>query len=323
MILLAAVVAVGCAGYMIIEGWDFFDSLYMTVITMTTIGFREVHDLSELGRVFTVMFVFISVGSVFYTLNNAAKILIEGELRDTFGRRRMRKMLKGMRDHYIVCGHGRMGRIIAKELLAEAAEFVVIEKTPAPSAEYGEPDYPIMQGDATKDEALKEAGIERARGLISVLPTDAENLYVVLSARGMNPGLNIVARAVEEGSEQKLIRAGANRVASPYHIGGQRIAHTVLKPAVVDFIEFTTKSGSLDLQMEELLLSEGAEIADKTIGESGIGREFGVIIVAIKKSDGTMKFNPTHMTKLHPGDTLVVIGEPDNLKALEKKAGSH
>lgn len=319
LLLIVFVITVGTLGYMFIEGWEFLDSVYMTVITITTIGFREVHELSEKGRIFTVILIFFSVGVIFYSLNNAARILIEGELKDIFGRRKLQKMIRKMKDHYIVCGLGRMGRIICKELADKGAQFVVIEKGPLQEAAFV-PDYPVMAGDATKDEALKEAGIANAKGLISVLPTDAENLYVVLSARGLNPVLNIVARAVEEGAEQKLVRAGANRVVSPYHIGGLRIAHTMLKPAVVDFIEFTTQSGSIDLQLEEITVEAGSKISNLTLSESGIGRELGIIIVAIRKKDGGMRFNPTHKSKTEDGDTLIVIGEIEKLKGLEQMA---
>ncbi len=320
--LILLVITFGTVGYYILEDWGLLDSLYMTVITITTIGFKEVHVMSDSGRVFTVLLIFFSVGVVFYALNNAAKLLIEGELKDLFGRRRVRKMIQKLRGHYIVCGHGRMGRIICRELDAMRAKFVVIEKTPdvsetGVSAETG---YPVMQGDATKDETLHAAGIEHAKGLITVLPTDAENLYVVLSARGLKQNLNIVARAVEDGAESKLLRAGADRVVSPYHIGGLRIAHTVLKPAVVDFIEFSTKSDSIELQMEEIKVEENSAICGKTLSESGIGRELGIIIVAMKKIDGAMRVNPGHSASIDAGDTLVVMGEPEKLKTLEKRA---
>jgi len=319
LFLILSVIAAGMAGYSLIEGWGFLDSLYMTVITITTIGFKEVHDMSEPGRVFTVALVFLSVGVVFYSLNAAAKILIEGELRDVFGRKRLEKMVRKLKGHYIVCGHGRMGRIICRELAAAGASFVVIEKKPPLEEKLGEGAYTVIQGDATRDETLRDAGIERAAGLITVLPTDAENLYVVLSAREISPTLNIVARAVEENAEQKLLRAGANRVVSPYQIGGLRIAHTVLRPALVDFLEFTTHTGRP--QMEEIAVRGGSQAAGRTLGESGIGRELGVVIVAIRKADGKMWVNPTHSTRMEDGDTLIVIGESGRLEALERMAG--
>ena len=320
IILIAVVITAGTAGYILIEGWGFLDSLYMTVITITTIGFREVHDMSDAGRFFTVILVFFSVGAVFYALNNAARLIIEGEIKDLFGRRKLQKTISKLKGHYILCGMGRMGRIIAAELDSKGEDFVVIEKEgeteACPVAE-----CLILKGDATRDEMLLSAGIERAKGLISVLPTDAENLYVVLSARGMNPDLTIVARAVDEGAEQKLMRAGANRVVSPYHIGGLRIAQTVLKPAVVDFIEFTTQSGNLGLQIEEIRVAEDASISGKTLSESGIGRELEIIIVAVKDGLGKLRLNPRHDTVISPGETLIVIGEEGKLRRLEAMAG--
>ncbi|HHN65300.1 MAG TPA: potassium channel protein [Nitrospirae bacterium] len=320
ILLVVAVLLTGTIGYVVIEGWSLFDALYMTVITLATIGYQEVRPLSYMGRAFTIILVFFGVGVVAYVINNGIKIILEGEIQKTFGRMKLEKKLKTMKNHFIVCGYGRMGQIICRELKAHKVPCVVIEKEPVPLD--ADEDIPFIFGDATKDELLKKAGIERARGLISVLSTDAQNLYVVLSARELNPNLLIVARAGEEGSEQKLLRAGADRVVSPYQIGGLRIAHTVLKPAVVDFLEFATKSGNIELQMEEIEVSEGSFLADKTIHEAGIGRDFGVIVVAIKRKEGEMKFNPVHNTKIKPGDTLIAIGETERLKELEKRAGA-
>ena len=316
--LIILIISFGIIGYMSIEGWSFFDSLYMTIITLTTVGYKEVHDLSLKGQLFTILLIIGGVGTVFYALSTGAKIILEGELQEIFGRKRLEKRIKGLTDHFIVCGYGRMGKIICRELRENNIAFIAIEKTPETLEEKG--DTLIFVGDATKDEVLKELGIERARGLISVLPTDAENLYVVLSARGLNPGLMIVARAGEEGSEQKLIRAGADRVVSPYHIGGLRIAHTVLKPAVVDFIEFATKSGNLDLQMEEIVIQENSGLVGQTLDECGFGRDLGIIVVAIKTTSGDMKFNPTFRSNVSAGDTLIALGEASKLKILEDMA---
>lgn len=316
---IAAVVLAGTTGYMIIERWSILDAVYMTITTITTVGFSEVHPLSSAGRVFTLLLIVTGVGTILYTFNNAARIVIEGEIQDIFGRRKVEKKIKEMKDHYIICGYGRMGMVICKELKEKRARFVVIEKATMPSDILGS-DLLLVRGDATKDDVLKQAGIERAKGLISVLPTDAENLYVVLSAKVLNPDLNIVARAGEEGSEQKLLRAGADRVVSPYHIGGLRIAHTVLQPSVVDFIEFATRSGNIDLQMEEIYVREGAGISGTTLDQCGIGRELGIIIVAIKRTGGDMKFNPTFRTVIRPGDVLIALGEKDKLKILEDMA---
>lgn len=315
--LIALVISFGTFGYVAIEGWDLLDSVYMTIITLTTVGFKEVHDLSFNGKIFTIILIIGGVGTVLYALSTGAKFVLEGELQEIFGRRILEKKLKDLNEHYIVCGYGRMGKIIAKELNHEKLDFAVIEKNGAMMDEKS--DILIIQGDATKDEVLKKAGIERAKCLISVLPTDAENLYVVLSARGLKPDLLIVARAGEEGSEQKLLRAGADRVVSPYHIGGLRIAHTVLKPAVVDFIEFATKSGNIDLQIEEITIRERSRLAGRSLDQCGIGRDLGIIVVAIKR-DGEMMFNPTHRSIMSAGDILIAVGEATKLETLEQMA---
>ncbi len=316
--LVILVASFGTAGYMLIEGWDFIDALYMTVITLASVGFKEVHDLSLFGRIFTIIIIIGGVGTVAYALTAGAKIILEGELQEVYGRRRLEKKIKELKNHYIVCGYGRMGKIICRELHEKNIRFVIVEKQPDIRQE--NKDLLIFPGDATKDEVLKELGIEKAKGLVTVLPTDAENLFVVLSARGLNPDLFIVARAGEEGSEKKLVRAGADKVVSPYHIGGLRIAHTVLKPAVVDFIEFATKSGNIDLQMEEVLIKESSALVGKSLDECGIGRELGIIIVAIKKPNGEMKFNPTFKSAIKTGDTLIALGESSKLKNLEVMA---
>ncbi|MGW8273371.1 MAG: potassium channel family protein, partial [Thermodesulfovibrionales bacterium] len=243
------VIALGCVGYSLIEGWSLLDALYMTIITLTTIGFQEVKPLSQSGRIFTIVFVLFGVGVVAYTVNSSLRMIFEGEIQKVFGRRKLEKKIKSLQNHFIVCGYGRMGQIICRELREKKVPFVVIDTEPREMQPLE--GMLFIRGDATKDDVLRAAGIESARGLVSVLSTDAQNLFVVLSARGMNPGLTIVARAGEDGSEQKLIRAGADRVVSPYHIGGLRIAHSVLKPAVVDFIEFATRTGNIELQMEE------------------------------------------------------------------------
>jgi len=314
-ILIAFIIAFGIAGYMGIEGWNFLDSLYMTIITLSTVGYKEVGELSSGGRLFTIILIISGVGTMLYALSAGAKSLLEGEIQEIFGRRRLEKKVKELRDHYIICGYGRMGKIICKELKGRHVKFIIIEKQPDILKE-GE-DTLIFEGDATKDEMLKKVGIEKAKGLVSVLPTDAENLYVVLSARVLNPDLFIVARAGEEGSEQKLLRAGADRVISPYHIGGLRMAQTIIKPAVVDFIEFATKTGNIDLQMEEIPIQEGSRLVGLTLDECGIGKELGIIIVAIKQATGDMKFNPTFRSTVKAGDTLIALGEIAKLKILE------
>ena len=321
ILVITAVIAYGTIGYMLIEGWNVLDSLYMTVITLTTVGYEEVHVLSDTGRLFSIVLMISGIGAMFYALGVGARVLLEGELRYILGRKRLSKKIENLKNHYIICGFGRMGKIICSELMQNKAPFVVIEGDPEIVATM-DADILALQGDATQDSVLKEAGIERAKGLISVLASDASNLYVVLSARGLNPNLNIVARASEEGAEQKLMRAGADNVVSPYFIGGIRIAHTILKPAVVDFIEFATKSGNLELQMEEVKVSAGSRIKGQSLDECGIRKDLGIIIVAIKRESGEMEFNPTSASVIREGDTLVAMGETKQLDALEDFVGA-
>jgi voltage-gated potassium channel len=316
ILLVTFIISFGTAGYMLIERWSFLDSLYMTIITLSTVGFKEVGELSTGGRLFTIILIIGGVGTVLYALSAGARFLLEGELQAAFGRRRLEKKVRELKNHYIICGFGRMGKIIGKELKNKGVQFIAIEKNPI---SYEKEEVLILEGDASQDDILKESGIERAKGLITVLPTDAENLYVVLSAKGLNPDLYIVARAGEEGSEKKLLRAGADRVISPYYIGGLRIAHTVLKPAVVDFIEFATKAGNIDLQMEEIPIPEGSGLIGLTLDQCGMGKELGLIVVAIKRATGEMRFNPTFRTIIKLGDTLIVLGEVSKLKILEER----
>jgi len=319
-IAIIGVIILGTFGYVLVEGWGLFDSFYMTIITLTTVGYEEVHKLTSRGRFFSIVLMLTGVGTMFYTFGVGARVLLEGELRSILGRKRLNKKIENLKNHYIVCGYGRMGRIICEELTRHKAPFLVIEGTPEIVASMDK-ELLVMQGDATQDAILKDAGIERAHGLISVLSSDADNLYVVLSARGLNPQLRIVARASEEGSSKKLMRAGADHVVSPYYIGGLRIAHTLLKPAVVDFIEFATRSENLELQMEEIRVDERSRIIDQSLYESGIRKDLGVIIVAIKRETGTMEFNPTSTSIIRKGDTLVAMGQKGQLKALEELVG--
>ncbi len=314
------VISFGTVGYILIEGWGIFDSLYMTIITLTTVGYEEVHALSRQGRVFTIVLILTGVGAMLYALGVAARVLIEGEIREILGRRKLNKKIESLKNHYIICGYGRMGKIVCKEMIQNKANFIVVEKNPDVLSSMGK-DILSLQGDSTQDSVLKDAGIERALGLISVLSTDADNLYVVLSARGLNPKLRIVARASEEGAGQKLLRAGADKVISPYHLGGLRIAHTILKPAVVDFIEFATRSGNIELQMEEIKVKGTSHIINRSLDECGIRKELGIIIVAIKRETGEMEFNPTSTSVIKPGDTLVAMGETKQLEELENLVG--
>ncbi len=318
----AVVVATGTIGYVLIEGWSTLDALYMTVTTVTTVGYREVGSLSDGGRVFTLILIISGVGTLFYVLGNVARMLIEGELRGILGEYRAGTKVKTLEQHYIICGYGRMGRRICKELQAKPLPFVVIDKDPTALAGLAETGVLAIEGDATQDEVLIRAGIERAKGLVSVVRTDMENLYIVLTARGLNKDLHIVARAGEEGSEQKLLRAGANRVTSPYLIGGLQVAHALIRPAVVDFLELATRSEHLDLQMEEFPITE-PRFDGRTPCDCGFKEDRGLMLVAVKRGSGHMEFNPGSGVKLALGDTVIVLGVPASLKRVEALIGSN
>jgi len=314
---LALVIAIGTFGYVIIEGWSVFDGLYMTVTTITTVGYREVNPLSAAGRAFTIGLILAGVGTLFYVVGNFARFVLEGELRHVFGRYRSGGKVKTIANHYIVCGYGRMGQHICKELRAKPVDLVVVEKNPDRVAAAQRDGMITIEGDATKDDVLIQAGVDRAKGLVSVVNSDVENLYIVLTARGLNKDLYIVARAGEEGSEQKLVRAGANRVSSPYLIGGTQVAQVLLRPHVVDFLELATKGEHLDLQIEEITIQQGSRFDGKTPCECGFDQDQGLIVVGVKRRSGHLEFNPGAKVKLASGDTLIVLGQPQSLKKLE------
>jgi voltage-gated potassium channel len=318
LILFLVVLLSGTAGYYFIEGWEVFDSLYMTVITLSTVGFHEIEPLSKTGKAFTIGLIFFSLGVVAFAVNYGLKAIFEGEIQDVFGRRKLKKTLDSLQNHYIVCGYGRMGKVICKELKHKGIQTVIVEKERQELDV--DDDAIIIYGDATRDDLLKSVGIEKAKGLISVLDSDAQNLYVVLSARGLNKNLFIVARANEEGADYKLTRAGADKVVSPYHIGGIRIAHTILKPTVVDFLELTAKAGNMEIQIEEVVVEEASSLAGKTIKEADIRAKNWVVIVALKKDNGKIVFNPRANTLIEVGDKVAVIGEPEHFSQFEKMA---
>jgi voltage-gated potassium channel len=318
ILLILAILAVGTIGFMSIEGWTAWDAFYMTVTTITTVGYREVHPLSQRGQFFTVALIISGVGTVFYTATTLATIVVEGGLHRGFERRRMARMLERVSDHFILCGHGRIGSIIAGELHAQGVPFVVIERSHERTEQVKARGWIGLEDDASREEVLERAGIHRARGLIAAVGTDAENVFTVLTARVMRPDLYIVARVESDDAEHKLRRAGADRVISPYQIGGAHMAQTALRPAVVDFVQLATRSGHLDLSMEQVHIVDRSSLVGKSIVDAGIRQKFGVIIVAIKRIDGTMEFNPAPEAVIRAGDELVVLGGPESVKALEE-----
>jgi voltage-gated potassium channel len=312
----------GTAGYRIIEGWPLFDALYMTVITMTTVGYLEVRPLSTDGRIFTMLLALGGVFTLFYAAMELIRGVVSGEVGNALGRQRMERSLADITGHLIVCGFGRMGRLACQEFSSLGLPFVVVDRDAAVLQGFGLAHGIPLVGDATSDEVLKRAGVERARGLVTVAASDADNLYISMSARFLNDKLFIVARAEGEGAERKLMRAGANRVVSPYTIGGQRVAQAVVRPAVMDFIELATSSQHLELQIEETEVRPASRLAGRSLKDSGIRQELGIIIVAIKKPDGRMVFNPEGSVVIEPGDRLITLGHRQQLDRLETAAGA-
>ncbi len=318
LVVLLALVSLGTAGYMFIESWYFLDALYMTVITLATVGFKEVHDLSDAGKIFTILLIVFGVSVIGFALSKLAQIMFEGQLQRFIGRKKLEKSIDSLTGHYIVCGYGRIGSLICKEFAAKPIPFVVVENDPIVLDKLETDSHLFLRGDATEDDVLLQAGIKRAKGLVSVVNSDTENVYITLTARGLNPDLYILARSSETGSDIKLKRAGASKVISPYHIGGSRMAQAILRPNVVDFIEIATGRDHIDLQMEEILIPQQSPFGGQNLLQAGLRKETGVIIVGIKKATGKMVFNPDSTTLLEPGDTLIVLGPPASIAKLEK-----
>ncbi len=312
---------VGTLGYSSLEGWSWFDSFYMTIITITSIGFGEVHELSSAGRAFTIFVIFVGFGVVAYSAVTVSRLLIEGEVEKILSRRQSMKQIEKIRDHYVVCGFGRMGSLVCREFHARGISFVVVENEPEMQERIKQAGYFLSPGDATEEEVLIAAKIATARGLVSVLDSDAANVYTVLTARELKPNLDIIARAGEEAAKKKLLRAGASRVISPYQIGGLRIVMGILKPTVMNFLEVAMDHRELNIDLEEVQLSSSSDYCGKTLIETGIRRDFNLVIIAVKKQDGRMEFNPGPDTVIDGNDTLIIMGEKKNLEELERRAG--
>jgi voltage-gated potassium channel len=315
---LAGVVLAGTSAFHFILGWRWLDSFYMVVTTLTTIGYQEVHPLSDTGRIINLVIIFFGVALVFLAIGALTQALLEFELQSFFGRRRMERDISRLTDHYILCGAGRVGRSVARELASEATPFVIIEASETKAAHYSG-EWLVMIGDATQEQTLRDAHIERARGLVAATTTDATNLYIVLTARSLNAKLRIIARASEEDAEKHLLTAGADSVVSPYLFAGHRIAQSFLRPHVVSFLDTATTRLGMDLEIGEICVGRDSSFAGKTIETSRIRQDRGVIILAIKREQG-MHFNPSPEDRIEPGDYLIAMGEPSQLRQLEQTA---
>lgn len=311
-------IVVGTIGYMFIEDLSLLDAVYMTIITITTVGFREVRPLDAAGKLFTVLLITGGVGTWVYAFSSILRLLVEGQLKSYFTQRRMERMIGNIDKHIVVCGFGRIGSMVCRELAHEKIPFVVIEKKPSCFEQLRELDYLYIGGDATAEETLVDAGIANARGLISVLATDAGNVYTVLTARHLNSDLYIVCRSEDEASEDKILKAGANKVISPYRIGSHSLANAATRPHVVDFVEIVTTNKEMELGLDEFPITAESPLAGLTLVESKIRERFGIIVVACRSVDGTMIFNPPANHTICEGDVLIILGQPKHLANLDR-----
>lgn len=322
-ILLCALLLGGTLGYVLLEGWPFLDALYMTVITLTTVGFQEVRPLSIAGRIFTIGIVGSGVLLVTYSVTFLVGLLAEGKLGEFLKKREVRHMLETIKGHFIVCGCGVVGSEVVAYFERARVPYVVVEKDreKIDRTLLTHPHLLFIEGDATQEEILKEAGIERAQGLLALVGSDPENVYITLTARHLNPHLRIVARAIAPESIDILRRAGADYVICPQKIGAIRLASAALRPQASFFLDLLLRSETLDLAIEEIEVHPHSPICGKTLEEADLPKRFGLLVVAIKdKEGGTFAFNPGGATRLNPHDTLIVIGRVEEILKLRKLA---
>jgi voltage-gated potassium channel len=305
----------GTLGYYIIEDWTLLESLYMTIITVSTTGYQEIKPLSLPGRMFTMVLIIAGISILFYALGRLNIALFESNF---FRERKMKNKIDSISDHYIICGFGRMGAKIAAELEGRNEKFVIIEKDAAAQDTMEEKKYLYLAGDATEDATLINAGIKKARGFVAVLSSDVENVFATLSARGLNPGLKIIARAEEESSREKLLKAGATKVILPYEIGGFRITQALLKPAVLDYFDNIFSRTDIGLEIEELKIPQNSHLVGRKLSQSEIRSKLNIIIIAIYRHDGSFIYNPGGETMLEAGDQMIVIGKATELQKFQE-----
>ena len=321
-VLLTGVALAGTVGFMLVEGWSFGDSLYMAVITVSTVGYGEVQPLSSTGRVLAVAVIVVAVGALGFSATSMGVYLADGHFLQDLRRKRMERALRRLHDHFIICGGGRFGREVAGEFARSQASYAVVDLDPDRCDMAGTPGLPFVTGDAGDDQALREAGVERAKGLVAALPEDDANLYVVLTARQLNPDLTIITQAVEQRSIDKLRLAGADRVVSPYLIAGRAMASALLRPSVVNFLDEALYRETTPLQIEQLQIPEHSPLVGQSVSGAGIGDATGATVVAIHRPDGTMVSAAEALTTtVRNGDILVAVGTDQQLRALNDRAG--
>ncbi|MDX1389623.1 MAG: potassium channel protein, partial [Acidobacteriota bacterium] len=307
---------VGTIGFCVLEGWSVTDALYMTVITVSTVGFKEVHPLSPAGKLFAIVVIIGGLGTAGYTFTMIVQLMLEGELLDILGRRRMKSSLDKLDRHLIVCGYGRIGKPVVQGLERDGQSFVVIDKDTSED-EFRRRGHPYIIGDATDEEILRLAHVEKASVLLALLPSDPDNLFLAITAKSINPRIRVISRAQDEKAETKLKRGGADSTVSPYGIAAHRVLHAAVRPAIVEFLEIVTRDGPLQLNMEEVVVAEGSSLSGRSLAESGLRKSFGVIVVGIKKPSGEMVFNPEASEMITSGDILIAMGGEGDLERLE------
>lgn len=318
IVLYVIIVMIGTMGYVIIEGWSLFDALYMTVITYSTVGYSEVHEISMLGRFYTVILIFLGVSFFLYVAGAIIQFVVEGQIRTILGRKKLDRKINRLKDHYIVCGYGRIGRVLCNQLGKTAVDLVVIEENEMLVQAMDDDKVLYLWGNAADESILLKAGIERAKGLVAALGTDADNVFLVLTARQLAPDVSIIARATGTDSKSKLRAAGADIVESPYDMGAMRMAQRIIRPTVTTFLDLAFGTQRTDIQMEEIPVKASSVLNDVMLKDSGIRQKYNLIIIAIKKPDGSMLFNPSFEAKIRPNDTVIAVGEKENLQKLGK-----
>jgi len=319
ILLAIAFVVAGVAGYMIIEGWNLTDALYMTIITISTVGYSEVHQLTKSGQIFTIFLVIFGVAFFLYLAGSLVQVMVEGRIRAILGRRKLNKKIEHLKNHHIICGYGRIGQVLYKHIQAHPQiKAIVVEKNAELISRMEAEGILYVSGDASDEDILLQAGIKRAKGLIAVLATDIDNVFLVLTARQLNPNIHIMARASNERAKSKLLAAGANHVESPYDTGAVSMAQRILRPSVSSFLDFVFDYTLKDIKMEEIPVRSDSPLANVMLKDSGIRQKFNLIIIAIKKPDGNMIFNPSFETVINEKDTVIAMGKSESLLQLEK-----
>lgn len=316
LLLAVLLVCLGSWGYMLIEGWSSLDALYMTIITLATVGYGEVHEVSSIGRIYTIVLIVSGVGFFLYVIGAVIQFMVEGRVRVLMGRRRLDRKIARLKNHYIVCGYGRIGKVICQKLQRENFELVIIDKNPDLIDTFETEKAVYICADAGDETTLLKAGIHNAKALVAALATDADNVFLVLTARQLAPDLQIIARAGYEGAKAKLAAAGANSVEAPYETGAITMAQRIIRPTVTNFLDLAFSHRHKDIHMEEIPVSKDSPLADIMLKDSGIRQKYNLIIIAIKSSDDQMLFNPSFEARIHPGDTVIAVGDPANLKKL-------